>query len=198
MTERHLTEGEIEFREVDRDRWGDLERLFESKGGPKYCWCMVWRAMPKGTSRADRDAKKEALRLRVQEGTAIGILGYRDGEAVGWCSIAPRESYRQLCGPADAPGSVCSIVCFFVPRRFRGQGMTRRLIGAAVDLAREKGAAVVEAYPVDPDAPSYRFMGFVGSFEAMGFRAVGRAGSRRHVMHLSVRAQEKATAAAKP
>ena len=31
----------IEFREVDSDRWGDLERLFESRGGPKYCWRMV-------------------------------------------------------------------------------------------------------------------------------------------------------------
>ena len=30
----------IEFREVDGDRGGDLARLFESRGGPKYCWCM--------------------------------------------------------------------------------------------------------------------------------------------------------------
>ena len=78
-----LTEA-IEFREVDSDRWGDLERLFESRGGPKHCWCMVWRTMPPGASRADRDAKKEALRRRVQEGAPIGILGYIDGEAVAW------------------------------------------------------------------------------------------------------------------
>ena len=45
---------------------------------------------------------------------------------------------------------------------------------------------MVEAYPVDPDSPSYRFMGYVGSFEAMGFQAIGRAGTRRHVMRLSV------------
>ena len=62
--------------------------------------------------------------------------------------------------------------------------MTRWLIAAAVEHARRKGASVVEAYPVDPDSPSYRFMGFVGTFEAMGFRAVGRAGTRRHVMRL--------------
>lgn len=58
--------------------------------------------------------------------------------------------------------------------------MTKRLIGAAVDHARERGAAVVEAYPVDYGSPSYRFMGYVGSFEAMGFRAIGRTGTRRH------------------
>lgn len=63
----------------------------------------------------------------------------------------------------------------------------RCLIGVAVEHARQKGATVVEAYPVDHDSPSYRFMGFVPTFEATGFREVGRAGSRRHVMRLSPR-----------
>lgn len=52
--------------------------------------------------------------------------------------------------------------------------------------AREQGATVVEAYPVDPDAPSYRFMGFVPTFEEAGFSEVGRAGYRRHVMQLKL------------
>jgi hypothetical protein len=45
---------------------------------------------------------------------------------------------------------------------------------------------VVEAYPVDADSPSYRFMGFVAPFEKAGFREVGRAGTRRHVMRRSL------------
>ena len=44
----------------------------------------------------------------------------------------------------------------------------------------------VEAYPVDPDSPSFRFMGWVSVFKAAGFREVGRAGTRRHVMRLKV------------
>lgn len=60
----------------------------------------------------------------------------------------------------------------------------RRLIGAAVEHARTRGATVVEAYPVKPDSPSYRFMGFIPSFKTAGFREVGRAGTRRHVMRL--------------
>ena len=175
---------DLEFHPVDGGRWNDLERLFEARGGPHYCWCMAWRPMPKGASRSDSSAKKQALRAAVRRRTPVGILGYLDGEPAGWCSIAPRDSYRNLGGPEEGPGSVWSIACFFVPRPLRGQGMTRRLIAAAVEHARRKGAAVVEAYPVDPDSPSYRFMGFVGTFEAMGFRAVGRAGTRRHVMRL--------------
>ncbi|MCZ7528367.1 MAG: hypothetical protein M5U14_19570 [Acidimicrobiia bacterium] len=67
-----------------------------------------------------------------------------------------------------------------------GTGAFRALLGAAVEHARHRGARVVEAYPVDPDSPSYRFMGFVGSFEAAGFAHLGRAGTRRHVMALRV------------
>jgi hypothetical protein len=42
----------------------------------------------------------------------------------------------------------------------------------------------VEAYPVDPGAPSYRFMGYTTTFKAAGFREVVRAGTRRHVMRI--------------
>ena len=177
----------LEFHEADSGRWDDLERLFESRGGPKYCWCMVWRSMPSGT-RGERGAKKAALEQRVREGVPVGILGYLDGEPVAWCSIAPRETYRDgLYRPSgDEPDGVWSLACFFVPRRLRGLGMARRLLGAAIEHARSRGASVVEAYPVDPDSPSYGFMGRVPLFESAGFQKVGRAGSRRHVMRLEV------------
>ncbi len=145
--------------------------------------------MPRGTGRSDSGAKKEALRQRVKQDTPIGIVGYLDGEPTAWCSIAPLDTYRELGGlryPMDASEKVWSIACFFVPRRLRGQGIARRLIGAAVDHAGTKGATVVEAYPVDPDSPSYRFMGLVSSFQAMDFTEVGKAGTRRHVMRLSL------------
>lgn len=177
------------FQEVSLDLWGDLERLFESPGGPKHCWCMVWRSMLTGESRTNSKAKKAALQRRVQDSTPIGILGYLDGKPAAWCSIAPRTTYRDLGvknDPTEGPGSVWSLVCFFVPRWLRGQGVTKRLIGAAVACARRNGATVVEAYPVDPDSPSYRFMGFISSFESAGFRKVGTAGTRRHVMRLSL------------
>jgi hypothetical protein len=52
-----------------------------------------------------------------------GILGYQDGEPIGWCSVAPRPTYRPLGGPPDGdPEGVWSIVCFFVTRRMRGRG----------------------------------------------------------------------------
>jgi GNAT superfamily N-acetyltransferase len=182
------------FHEVDQRRWPDLERLFESRGGPKSCWCMVWRATPEEAKRTDGPSRKAALATRVAAGTPIGILGYLGGEPVAWCSIAPRASYRRLGGAGDGIGEdrdagndVWSIACFFVPRRLRGQGVTERLIAAAVTHARRKGARVVEGYPVAPTSPSYRFMGFRSTFAGAGFEEVGRAGTRRHVVRLRVR-----------
>ncbi len=177
------------FHEVNRRRWGDLERLFESPGGPKYCWCMVWRPMPPEARERNGRSRKAALKRRVRQGVPIGLLGYLDGEPVAWVSIAPRPTYRRLGGPddpADKPENVWSLVCFFVPRRLRGKGLMTPLIKAAVEHARRRGATVVEAYPVDPDSPSYRFMGFTPAFKVAGFREVGRAGTRRHVMRLQL------------
>ncbi|MBN8231845.1 GNAT family N-acetyltransferase [Corallococcus macrosporus] len=181
----------LTFHPVDTSRWKDFERFFETPGAPKYCWCMAWRTH--GTEARDFSSadRKAAMRSRVKDGVPVGILGYLDGEPVAWCSIAPRPTYRNnLGGPTvdgEKPERVWSLACFFVPRALRGQGMTPRLITAAVAHARKHGATVVEAYPVDAESPSYRFMGFVPVFTSAGFEEVGRAGSRRHVMRLSLR-----------
>ena len=56
------------------------------------------------------------------------------------------------------------------------------LIERAKEFAKKNGAKYVEAYPVDPESPSYRFMGFVKSFEKAGFKFVKKSGARRNVM----------------
>jgi GNAT superfamily N-acetyltransferase len=172
---------------VTSERWADFERLFEAKGGPKYCWCMAWRSMPEDTKQADGSQRKAALAARVADGVPIGLLGYLEEQPVAWCSIAPRSTYRRLVSNATPNDGVWSIVCFFVLRQHRGAGLTKRMLAAALKHAREEGAKVVEAYPVDEDSPSYRFMGFVPMFQEAGFHEIGREGSRRHVMQRQLR-----------
>jgi GNAT superfamily N-acetyltransferase len=130
------------------------------------------------------------MRRNVCEGIPIGLLGYSDGEPVAWCSIAPRTTYRNLGGltsTSESPEEVWSLVCFFIRREFRGKGLTKRIIEAAVQHAAKHGAKVVEAYPVEPGSPSYRFMGYLPTFSAAGFHEVGRAGIRRRVMRRELR-----------
>ncbi|MEW6264495.1 MAG: GNAT family N-acetyltransferase [Thermodesulfobacteriota bacterium] len=175
------------FHEVGPSRWPDFERLFESRGGPKTCWCMVWRATSEEAKHKDGASRKAAMAKRIAAGVPVGLLGYLDEEPVAWCSVAPRSTYRRLVNDGSSDEGIWSIACFFVVRRWRGQGITQRILKAAIEHARSRGASVIEAYPVDPDSPSYRFMGFVPTFEKAGFREVGCAGTRRHVMQLKVK-----------
>lgn len=177
----------LTFHEVDESRWDDFERLFAGRGGPKACWCMVWRATGAETRQTRGAERKAAMKARVDAKVPIGILGYLDGEPVAWCSIAPRPTYRRLGGPeidGEDPDRVWSLACFFAHRTLRGQGVTSQLLAAAIAHARARGASVLEAYPVDPGSPSYRFMGYRPTFEAAGFEKVGLAGTRRHIMRL--------------
>ncbi len=178
---------ELHVREVDASRWPDLERLFDGRGGPKNCWCMLFRTDESGRSPRGKAARKAAMRRTIEGGGRVGLLAYLDGAPAAWCSVAPRPTLRRQRGVdySDAdPASVWSISCFYVRRALRRQGVMRRLLDAAIDHARANGAAVVEAYPVAPDSPTYRYCGFVPDFAARGFEEVGRAGLRRRVMRL--------------
>jgi GNAT superfamily N-acetyltransferase len=157
----------VEIREVTAKRWDDVVALFDSPGAPKYCWCMAWRGS--ADERESNASRKAAIRKRIRDEVPVGLLAYVEDRPVGWCSVAPRDTHRPLGGVDDDDLGIWSIVCFFVLRDHRGKGLMRALLRAAVDHAREKGARVVEAYPVDPDSPSYRFMGFVEEFEVLGF-----------------------------
>ena len=78
--------------------------------------------------------------------------------------------------------NVWSIVCFFIKKEFRDKGLIDWLIENAKKYARKNGAKYLEAYPVDIDSPSYRFMGFIKTFKKAGFNFVKKTGTRRNVM----------------
>ncbi|AKR57405.1 GCN5-related N-acetyltransferase [Devosia sp. H5989] len=178
---------QLAFKPVTAANLVDFEALFAGPGGPKFCWCMVWRATAEEGRGTPGEVRRGQMLGRIARGVPVGLLGYDGGKPVAWVSIAPKPTYRRLKGPEPAPGeNVWSLACMFVLRKWRGRGLAHQLIAAAVAHARAEGADVVEAYPVAPDAPSYRFMGFVPAFEAAGFSPAGMAGTRRHVMRLSM------------
>lgn len=177
----------LAFKPVTKATAADFEALFGGKGGPSYCWCMTWRATPDEIKDSKSPARKQQMLARIADGVPTGLVGYAAGEPVAWVSIAPRDTFRGLGGPdAEGDEQIWSLTCMYVQRRFRGEGLGRQLLTAAIAHARKHRADVVEAYPVDPDSPSYRFMGFVPIFEGFGFVEVGKAGSRRHVMRLTL------------
>lgn len=134
-----MTDFQIEA--VTRNNWPDLEALFESRGGPKYCWCMAWRPM-EDRADADNSQRKRALHSRVEDGTPIGLIGYVQGEPVAWCSVAPGEPFTRLRDDQQQEDGVRSVTCFFVRRDHRGKGLSRRMLDAAVETMPGRWKAI--------------------------------------------------------
>jgi GNAT superfamily N-acetyltransferase len=188
VTSTRLDVRDLTIEPLTPDRLDDLATLFDQPGDPKWCWCASFHI--RGSAKArPRDENRMVLTEMTVRGRSPGLIAYRDGRAIGWVSVAPRNTYQKLAG-RQAPGvagsdGTWSIVCFVVDRQQRGRGLARTLLGAAIDRARSAGATAIEAYPVDPlgeqiPAP-VAYAGTRRMFEEAGFRVVGerRAGATR-------------------
>lgn len=181
---------DLVVRPLTPERWADLERLFGDRGATGGCWCMWWR-LPRAAFERQKDAaNRAAFASIVADGPPPGLLGYVGDAPVGWCAVAPREEYpalersRVLKRIDDAP--VWSVVCLFVARPFRHQGVSVALLRAAVAYAAEQGARIVEGYPVEPRHGTmpdvFAWTGLPSAFIEAGFVEVSRGSATRPIM----------------
>lgn len=180
----------LEFQPVTPERWQDLETLFGKRGAYGNCWCMWWRMPRSQFDKQTGQAKKQALNAIVTSDEVPGILAYAHGQPIAWCSVAPREAFpvlersRTLKRVDDKP--VWSVVCFFVAKPFRRQGLMVRLLQATVAYAKEHGAQIVEGYPVEPKHTNLpdvsSFTGISSAFAEAGFVEVLRRSEKRPIM----------------
>lgn len=182
----------FEARPLTPETWSDLETLFDLPGGGivRGCWCMYYRRSGKvSVSGAAGVENKQQLCDLVGDGVVPGLVGFVDGTPAGWISLGPREDYAKLrrspiMKPVDDQ-EVWSVVCTYVAKSFRGQGVQHRLLGAGIDYAREQGVRALEAYPVDKPERShddFMFFGSRGLYEHAGFVEVVRRSPTRVVM----------------
>lgn len=186
---------EMAVRPATYGRWPDVERVLDQRGAVKGCWCMFFRLEAQEQRSNTGEDNRLALRRLVEDGAAPGLLAYRDGVPVGWVSVAPREQFSRLdrspiSRRVDAQ-PVWALVCLYVPRPYRGTGVARALVRGAVEYARQRGAEVVEAYPVDdtlgPVSADHAYHGLVTLLRAERFEEVARRRSRRPLMRRRLR-----------
>jgi GNAT superfamily N-acetyltransferase len=154
---------------------------------------MWWRLARSQWTKGKGEGNRRALRRIVERGEAPGLLAYVGRVPVGWCAIAPREEYpalersRTLRRLDDQP--VWSVTCFFVAKEWRHRGITVKLLRAACDHARKRGARIVEGYPVDPRGEypaAWAWTGLRTAFESAGFEEVARPSKTRPIMRRSL------------
>ncbi len=164
------------------DRFAGLATLFEEGGDPKWCWCVHFRFRGRDWTNSTAPENRAALETLANRDLAPGLVAYRDGRAIGWVSLGPREDYERLVyskvlAPIDDT-PVWSIVCFVVGRRSRGQGVANAMLDAAIAYAREHGATLLEAYPTDTNgrriAAADAYRGTLSMFERAGFGVAAR------------------------
>ncbi len=181
------------IRAVTQDYLDDLGRLWASDRVADACWCM-WFILPvKEFHAAGREGNRARLgELAATSELPMGLLAYHAGEPVGWCAVGPRARYgRALKTPTYRGGeggdneTVWLVPCFFVRRDGRGRGVSRALLEAAVDLARQHGATAIEGFPHSGNqrrSGSDSQVGHEAVFAACGFAVIRTPSASRVVM----------------
>ena len=183
--------------------WDDLAAVFGNSDYPARCLCQrlkvvgwIWRD---STQLQRTEMLREQTRCGDADATVTsGLVGYLDGEPVGWVAVEPRASYPKLrTSPVPWRGraedkdddDVWSVTCFVVRKGYRGRGLTYPLAQATIDFARSRGARALEAYPIITQPGKEITWGevHVGArqvFEDAGFAEVSHPTLRRVVMRI--------------
>jgi GNAT superfamily N-acetyltransferase len=184
----------LKFFPLTKANWQDFEKLFGERGACGGCWCMWWR-MKRSEFELHKGAdNKKAMRAIVDSGEIPGLLAYVGTEPIGWCSIGPREQFSALSRSRilkpidDKP--VWSIVCFFIKKEFRNQGVSTKLIEATIAFVKKSGGKIVEGYPVEPKKAKmpdvFAYTGLAAAFEKAGFVEVARRSETRPIMRFEI------------
>ncbi len=172
----------LRFRPVTLETMDDLTN-FRSKHPPfANCSCMRWRTRNAEFKRSTKRNRAQDFDALVEKGIPVGILAYLDDSPVGWCSIAPRETFRGLKSGRTEEARIWSVTCFYVDPLYQGKHVSVRLLMAAVEYARSAGAKIIEGYPEEPGKGSCGSLGSYATFRRAGFRDSTSPGRKRHVM----------------
>ncbi len=185
----------LEFHPLISERWSDFEELFGKHGAYGGCWCMWWRCTRREFEQQQGEGNRQAMKAIVESKKIPGILGYAKGEAVGWCSVAPREQFESLERSRVLKRldntEVWSIVCLFVAMGYRKRGVGEALIRGAVEYVKGRKGKVVEAYPTQPREgrlpPVSSYMGTPAMFKRAGFVECVRPSKSKVIMRYFIK-----------
>jgi len=151
-------------------------------------------------SRLPSQDRPDNMRAECAVEPGPGVLVYVDDVAAGWCSIAPRASYRRVLNSRTIRSSMNathgSPSASSSAPGYRRHGLMHPLLAGAVQHANGHGAEVVEGYPVEAGGGRVDVIsGYVGTvelFERAGLHraapTTGRSGGQpRWVMRKTLR-----------
>jgi GNAT superfamily N-acetyltransferase len=188
--------GSMEIRLLDDETMAGLDQLFGSDRLTMGCWCMWFIVPVKGFHASGGAGNRESfLRLAAESEHPLGLVAYRDEEPVGWCAVGPRSRYaRGIRTPtyagrdASEDDAVWLVPCLYLRADARHSGLAKRMVDCAVNVARERSASAIEAFPLSGKKRHNRDtqVGFESVFAACGFAVIGRPTPSRTLMRLDL------------
>jgi GNAT superfamily N-acetyltransferase len=186
-------------RELDVETYPEFEQLAFKQGG---CWCMYYQREKPLRDLHGEEWKKRNQRDKkrlVKQGKSHAILVYSGNTPVGWCQYGVRDElpridagrgYKKIGPPENAKEKLWRITCFFVDRNYRGQGVAKFALKAALKSIKKQGGGIVEAYPVVSKkmaaVAEWRWFGTPSMFVEEGFEQIGPLGKTWVLMRKTI------------
>lgn len=190
---------EFTVKELSSSTWPAFERLAIKQGG---CWCMHYqRSKPVGKGLSMEERKKinrKDKETLVRQGRSHAILVYDDKTPVGWCQYGMRDELPRIDAgrgyhkvtPLAGAQKLWRITCFFVDKDYRGQGVSKIALHAALESIGRNGGGIVEAYPVVSKkmaaVPEWRWFGTPNMFRNERFKPVAPLGTSGLLMRRTI------------
>jgi GNAT superfamily N-acetyltransferase len=165
-----------------------LAALFERSACP--CYCRYWHFTGDKNAWLERCAHRVAdneaeMRAAIAQRSEqmSGVVALASGTVVGWMKLCDASAIQKLydqriyrglpCFSGDRSGTL-SVGCFLVDPEHRRRNVAHTLLAKGIDLARERGAKRIEAFPrrARDVSDGELWMGPVDAFVRAGFKEV--------------------------
>ena len=198
MTSEPIDAADVKVVPANEAPWEDVLAVLGTADYSGRCHCQrlkvegwIWRD-------STQDERTAAFHAQTRADPPSGLVGYLDGEPVGWVAVEPRTAYPKLRSSRipwsgrsedkDDEG-VWSVTCFVVRKGYRGRGLSYALAAATIGYARSRGARALEGYPMETQPGKEVTWGElnIGArqiFEEAGFTEVSHPTLRRYVMRI--------------
>lgn len=206
MKETRKIESEMHqehYKLMTEETWTDFEAMFEKhRGVSGGCWCTFHQCSSSQFQKMQREERRDFHKQRVFGGVSTGVIYYLDEQPVAWCEFGEAQlfeqinrnrAYQKLELPIEEKPE-WRICCIFTDKDYRKEGLSKKVLSAALTLIEEMGGGKVEAFPLDfPGMNKPQYTGSVKMYLDEGFRVVAPLGKNQLLMEKYVTKNSKET-----
>ncbi len=145
------------------------------------CYCRFYHTDCSGAeweARTGEQNRAEALG-EIKSGSMKGYLAFEGERCIGWCNANDIRAYARLFADMEqyihGKKTGC-LVCYVIDPAYRGQGVARSLLKAAVEDFHKDGFEAVLALPVESQTGANRYRGTFNMYRELGFKQIARDG----------------------